>query len=87
MKNGISQYFPVLSTLQSISRDGKYRIFPPGNTGGGFYVPTLVSSSSAGNTARNTLISLSYIMYKKSVGVFKSMIFKTKGYCILLNTN
>ena len=41
MKNGISQYFPVLSTFQSISRDGKYRIFPPGNTGGGFYVPTL----------------------------------------------
>jgi len=41
MKNGISQYFPVLSTLQSISRGGKYRIFPPGNTGGGIYVPTL----------------------------------------------
>ena len=42
MKNGISQYFPVLSTLQSISRDDKSQIFPPGKTGGGFYVPTLV---------------------------------------------
>jgi len=41
MKNGISQYFPVLSTLQSISRGGKSRIFPPGKTGGGIYVPTL----------------------------------------------
>jgi len=42
MNNGIAQYFPVLSTLQSISRDGKSRIFPPGKTRGGFYVPTLV---------------------------------------------
>jgi len=41
MKNGISHYFPVLSTLQSISLGGKSRIFPPGKTGGGIYMPTL----------------------------------------------